>query len=94
MADEASASQEAALGVLRLLDTHIRSIAFHYASPHAHSIAPLPPQFLPVVPPMAVVFNALACTSCRLPLGSMGSECAPAYDAHYMPNGLRCTHSD
>ena len=54
MADETAARQEAALCALRLLDSHVRSVAFHAGSPHAHSPAPLPPHFLPVVPPMAV----------------------------------------
>lgn len=74
MANQASARQDAALGVLRLLDTHIRSIAFHAASPHAHSIGPLPPQFLPTLPPTAVVFHVLAYTSYSLSLACMSSE--------------------
>ena len=55
MATEALAGQDAALGALRPLDAHICSIAFHASSPHAHSAAPLPPQFLTVVPPTAVL---------------------------------------
>ncbi len=59
MASEASARQDAALSVLRLLDAHIRSIAFHAESPHARSTAPQPPHFLPVEPATAVLPSVL-----------------------------------
>ena len=53
-ASEAAARQDAALAAMRLLDSHIRSIAFHESSPHAHNPAPLPPRFLPITSPSAV----------------------------------------
>ena len=66
MSSEALARQEALLCALRVLDTHIRSLAFHAGSLHAHSTAPLPPHFLPVVPPMAVLLYILEHTTCSM----------------------------
>lgn len=54
MPSEAAAHQDAALAALRHLDAQIRIIAFHQDTTHAHSPAPLPPDFLPIVPPSAV----------------------------------------
>ena len=44
MASEASARQDAALSVLRLLDAHIRSIAFHAESPPCPQHCPTAPS--------------------------------------------------
>ena len=73
MPSETAAHQDAALAALRHLDAHIRSIAFHQDTSHAHNPAPLPPDFLPIVPPSAARFDlsadlSLVCRICVAPV--------------------------